>query len=376
MRGDGRVFQRGGKKWYIAYYAPVNGHNREVREVGGATEQDARKLLRARLRELAIHTAGLRRFSGPRGERVMFTEVLALLERDYAVRGRKSLGTARSHLKHVRGFFSLDRALAVTSARLRDYLAHRQREGAATSTINRETELVRRAFAIAVESDLLAVRPRVPRLPERNARQGFVERSEFASILKHIEDSDVQDFCEWFWWTGMRPGEIRSLEWNAFDKETWTLRLHAKDAKTGYGRVIALEGPLRAIIERRLKARRLDCPVIFHRHGRRMGEFRKLWASACQAAGLAVTVEREGKQVVRTLRLLYDLRRTAVRNMVRAGVDPAVAMRISGHRTRAVFDRYNIVSEADLRAAMQKVSTYVAGLPSTPTVVPLQRADK
>lgn len=287
-------------------------------------------------------------------------EILAGLERDYEVRSRKSLGTTRSHLKPVRAFFGLDRALAVTSARIRDYIAARQRDGAAASTINRETELVRRAFTLAVESDLLAVAPKVPRLPERNARQGFIERGEFEAILKNLQDPDVQDFCEWFWWTGMRPGEIRSLEWNAFDKETWTLRLHAKDAKTGYGRVIALEGPLRTIIERRLKVRRLDCQRVFHRSGRPMGEFRKTWKRACRAAGL------EGK-------LLYDLRRTAVRNMVRAGVDPAVAMKISGHRTRSVFDRYNIIDERDLRDAMVKTSAYVDGLPLHSTVVPFKR---
>lgn len=161
----------------------------------------------------------------------------------------------------------------------------------------------------------------------------------------------------------MRPGEIRSLEWNAFDKETWTLRLHASAAKSGFGRVLALEGPLRAIIERRLRGRRLDCPVVSSRKGRRLGEFRKTWHSACRAAGL------EGK-------LLYDLRRTAVRNMVRAGVDPAVVRKISGHRTRSVFDRYNIIDERDLRDAMVKTTAYVQALPSTPTVVPLQRGDK
>src|SRR5262249_32138664 len=130
----------------------------------------------------------------------------------------------------------------------------------------------------------------------------------------------------------------------------------------------------RAVIERRLKARRLDCEFIFHRDGRQVGEFRKTWTAACKAAGLAVTQERNGQQIVRALRVPYDLRRTALRNMVRGGTDPAVAMKISGHRTRAVFDRYNIISEDDIRSAVRKTTLYVASLPTTLKVVPLRAA--
>ena len=164
----------------------------------------------------------------------------------------------------------------------------------------------------------------------------------------------------------MRPGEIRSLTWPSFGRETWTLRLHAKDAKTGYGRVILLvdplqvESPLQEVIRRRLNIKRFGCDRIFHRSGRVVGEFRKRWNRACKLAGV-------------TGKIPYDLRRTAVRNMIRAGVPERVAMSISGHRTRAVFDRYNIVSEKDLREAISKTVAYVKSLPDRLSVVSINK---
>jgi integrase len=345
VRGDGRVFPRG-NKWYIAYYAPgPDGRSKEFREPGG-TEAEARRLLRHRLREVGAAVLGLRKFTGPRQERVMVEELLKNYERDCEIRAIRGLKQLRSHLKHIRAFFGRDRALAVTSPRLRDYIAARQEEGAKPATINRELEGLQRAFALATEAGTLAVAPKFPSLREDNARQGFFERGDFFAVLSKFSDPDLKDFLEWFYWTGMRTDESRSLTWACFDRETWTLRLHAKDAKTGHGRVIPLEGPLRQIIERRARARRFGCDFIFHRKGRRMGEFRKSWRTACQLAGIS------GK-------LPYDLRRTAVRNRSDAGVPETVNMAISGHRTRAVFDRYNIVSEKNLREAIVKTVVHV-----------------
>lgn len=126
-------------------------------------------------------------------------------------------------------------------------------------------------------------------------------------------------------------------------------------SKNGIGRVLAIEGELKDVIDRRWHARGIlshgnttqVSDLVFHRNGKRVGDFRKAWASACKTTLVGA-------------RLFHDLRRTAVRNMVRAGVPERVAMEVSGHRTRSVFDRYNIVSEADLRDAMKKTSEYVS----------------
>jgi integrase len=296
-------------------------------------------------------------------------ELLRTYERDCEIRGLKGLKQIRSHLKPIRAYFGIDRALAVTTPRLRDYIAARQQEpirgrsGPQPATINRELEGLERAFALAVESGTLAAAPKFPSLREDNARQGFFERGDFFAVLSHLCEPDLVDFLEWFYRTGMRTGEIRSLTWPSFDRETWMLQLHAKGDKTRFGRAIALEGPYRKIIERRIKARRFGCDLIFHRDGKPVGEFRKSCKTACRLAGVSG-------------RLPYDLRRTAVRNMIAAGVYETTTMKISGHRTRAVFDRYHIVSERELREAAVKTAAYVENLPDTPSVVPIAQGQK
>jgi len=97
---------------------------------------------------------------------------------------------------------------------------------------------------------------------------------------------------------------------------------------------------------------------MFSRAGERIMDFRGAWIAACKAAGL-VSKDAEKNDV--PTKLFHDLRRTGVRNLVRAGVPEKVAMTISGHKTRAVFDRYNIVSESDLKDAARRLTEYIAG---------------
>lgn len=91
-----------------------------------------------------------------------------------------------------------------------------------------------------------------------------------------------------------------------------------------------------------LYASRGACPYVFHREQQRIDDFRKAWKTACKKVGV------EG-------RLFHDLRRTAVRNLVRTGTSEKIAMDITGHRTREVFDRYNIVNRDDMRRAIERL---------------------
>jgi integrase len=122
--------------------------------------------------------------------------------------------------------------------------------------------------------------------------------------------------------------------------------------------MLALEGELWNVIAEQNTSREYEnsddtigvSRYVFHRKGDPIGDIRKSWNVACKSAKI------EG-------RLFHDFRRTAVRNMIRAGVPERVAMAISGHRTRAIFDRYNIVSEDDLRTAVKKTNTYLRTAP-------------
>jgi len=89
-----------------------------------------------------------------------------------------------------------------------------------------------------------------------------------------------------------------------------------------------------------------QCPWVFHEKGRRIQSFRKAWASACQRAGVPDL-------------LFHDLRRSAVRNMERAGIPRTIAMAISGHKTESVYRRHDIVAERDLTYAAARLESYL-----------------
>jgi integrase len=174
----------------------------------------------------------------------------------------------------------------------------------------------------------------------------------------------------------MRKGEIASLTWSDVEGDVLTLR--GENSKNGEARTIPIIGELDEIIERRKAARRIEesgtarmAEFVFHCEGEPIREFRKSWATACVAAGLgkmvcpdcgAKSADKECAQCeVPTKysgRLFHDLRRSAVKNLTAAGVSQAVAMRISGHKTASMFQRYNIVCTDDLKIALEKTQKF------------------
>jgi integrase len=135
------------------------------------------------------------------------------------------------------------------------------------------------------------------------------------------------------------------MQWHWLDLDSWTVRLPGGDSKNKKPRTLPLEGVLRDIIKRRIKARDIACPYVFHRKGKQIKSFRKAFKAAAKAAGLVDLFP-------------HDMRRSAIRNFRKAGLSESDGMRLSGHRTRSVYDRYDIIDEADSREAMKRAQEY------------------
>src|SRR5438309_3539435 len=355
LPGMGRIFRRGQTYW-IAYYR----HGKEYRESTHSTdESDATKLLKKRFGEIAS-----RRFVGPQEERVMFEDLAKGIERDYKVRGLRSTRAAAGRMLHLKKAFGGMRALEITPDRIRTYQADRLDEKASPATINRETSHLARAFRIAVKSGLLSVVPPFPdRLEESAPRQGFFEHAEYLAVRDRLTPAVYQDVLDFAYYSGWRRGEITGLTWREIDMAGSVIRLDPERSKTKTGRLLPMSQPLKEVLKRRLTERRLDQALVFHRDGEPLIDWRKAWEAACEAAGL------RGKRV-------HDCRRTAARNLIRSGTPERVAMQLTGHKTRSVFDRYNIVSESDLRAGVDRLAAYVKKLPKETIVEPLKKAGK
>ncbi len=347
-RGTGMLYQRG-KVFWLKYY--VNG--RPVYESSGTDKQGAaRRLLNERLGRVATGQPIL-----PRADKVRYEEAAKALREHYTVTGARDLTEAEFRLAHLDRFFAHRKLASIGPADAEQYALARQRD-ASNGTINRELAVLGRMLKLAYEHGTLARLPILRKLAEAAPRQGFFERERFEAVRRRLSP-DLQVAVSIAHSYGWRmQSEILTLERRQLDLEAGMLRLDPGQTKNGDGRAVTLTAELRRLLGEQLeRVRALErktgrvIPYLFpflsgrRRAGLPRRDFRKAWASACKAAGAPGM-------------LRHDLRRTAVRNLTRAGVPERVAMSLTGHKTRAVFDRYNIVSEADQREAAAKLDGY------------------
>ncbi len=335
----GMIYKRGQTYW-IKYYRD----GKSFRESSKSKlESEAKTLLKKREGETAQG-----KIPGIYFDRIRFNELAEDLLVDYQVNGKKTYNMAELRIRlHLRPFFGNIRVTEINTPRIKAYTKYRLDEGAANATINRDLTILKRMLNLGARCTPPKVDrvPHIPMLAENNARKGFFERDEYQT-LRNTLPAYVRDFVTFAYKTGWRLSEISGLTWNQVDLKKGIVRLEVGETKNKEARTVYLDSELKNIFSERFIERRLDCQFVFHRDGQQIKTFRKAWNTACRNVGL------EG-------RLFHDFRRTAVRNMVRAGIPERVAMMISGHKTRAIFDRYNIVSEKDLKAAAMKQEAYL-----------------
>jgi len=284
-----------------------------------------------------------------RANKMRFEEVVKHIEHDYQANGRKSIRELRARLRmHLIPFFKGKRFGKITSPDVSAYVAARLDEGAANATVNRELAALKRMYSLASEE--VSSKPTIKMLAENNIRTGFFERPQFVSVQAHLPDY-LRPLVTVAYWTGWRMlSELQPMRWHQVDETAKILRLDVGTTKNKKGRTFPygeLPEVAAAVQACRLatdqaKKKGTITPFVFHRDGQPIKDFRAPWRDACLAAGCPG-------------RIRHDFRRTAVRNLVRAGVSEHTAMLLTGHRTNAVFKRYDIVDEADLTTATARL---------------------
>lgn len=314
-------------------------------------KSDAERELKKRLGDVARGLPVTSRIG-----QIKINELLEDAKTNYRVNARASLKDLEGRCtNHLIPFFGGRKAVSITTADVNRFIEKRQQAEASNAEINRELAVLRRAFSLAYKGGKLLHKPHIPMLQENNVRKGFFEREQFEEVRKMLP-ADLQPVVTFAYCTGWRgPSEILTRQWQHVDWEAGTVRLDAGEAKNDEGREFPfmMDEELTAVLKTQ-KARTEDLqkrhgiiiPWVFYRETQAgitpIRDYRKAWETACLAAGVPG-------------RLVHDFRRTAVRNLERAGVSRSVAMKLTGHKTESVYRRYAIVSKSDLSEAVTKL---------------------
>jgi integrase len=338
-RGTSRPYLRG-RIWWIRYKVP--GDPDEKFESSKSTnKQDAVRLLNRRRKEIDDRQVTT-------GEATV-GQLLQKHLADLRKQGRKDYRSVEGFVRiHLQPAFGDVKASRLTTDMIDRFIEQKQHQGLSNASINRYLAALRRSFKLGIEAlpPLVSTMPKIEKLEEDNVREGFLEHESYLKMRGELPDHQKLILVIGYHF-GMRRGEIVSLRWDQVDWDANLIRLEKKQTKAKQARVAPLYGELRAWFETANAARDSECPFIVSWKGQGISELKTAWCKARERAG------------VPTL-LVHDLRRTAVRNMVRAGIPEKRAMLISGHKTRSVFDRYDITDERDIQGDGERLARYLA----------------
>jgi integrase len=345
--------------WWIQYSI---GGKRQRESTGTTVHSEAVRFLTRRLNERG------RGVSRRDLEKVTFEDLEALILADYKKNQRRSTDRLQRSLKYLRSAFGGWRVVDIGEDGIDRYAVARLGEDAAHATVNRELAALRRMFRLGARARIVGHVPAFDLLTEDNVRTGFLEETEFAALLCNLPDY-LQPLAVAGYVTGWRKSELLSRDWRHVDFKAGWIRLDPGETKNREGRQFPLIPRLREALEQHAEHRReverttgqiVNAVFFRYKTGAPIKSFRKAWARACVAAGVPGL-------------FFHDLRRTAARNLIRAGIAEKIAMDLTGHRTRSVFDRYAIVDEILLAEQTEKLTQHYEKMAAEPErkVVPL-----
>jgi integrase len=235
-------------------------------------------------------------------------------------------------------------AAQVTSDLIAKYVDLRQSEDAQNATINREMAALKRMFRLGMYSTPPKVvrLPKFPKLTENNVRKGFLEDAQYQKLLESNSEIWFQTLVEMGRTYGWRISELTRLRVDQIDLKSRTIRLEPGTTKNREGREVTMTSAVHDMLAHALAGKSAKDHVFTRPNGMPVRDFRAVWRNATKAAGVPGL-------------LFHDLRRTAARNLRRAGIAEGVIMKIGGWRTRSVFERYAIVSQTDIADALKKL---------------------
>ena len=343
------IYKRGATYWISYFY-----QGKQYRE---STGTDNKHFARDLLAKRQVEIREQRLFDVKKEAKVSFDELEQDVLRFYREQDRRSLNRAETSVKHLSTFLGGKRVAEITPEAIEAYvttwLQQHPKLGRPTrpATVNRELAALGKMFNLAIRHKNADKNPiaAVERLQEHNGRDRVLSSDEFQRLLEALPSS-LHPVITMAYYTAMRRGEILNLRWHQIDLSKGLIRLEGIDTKTRKGRLVPLNVTLTALLKDAMQSG-IRCATghVFHRNGQPIKSIRGAFYRACREAGL-------------TDFHFHNLRHTAVTNMCRAGVDPLTVMKITGHKTMAVFQRYNSFDEDDLRQAVAQQHQFITNL--------------